>query len=133
MSKTILVTGASSGFGAMTARALADAGHAVYAGIRDTTGHNLAAVTAAAAYASACSVQLRTVELDVADQLSVDAAVAQILAGTGRVDVVVHNAGHMVLGPLEAFTPEQLAVLRHQRRVHPAGQPRRPAAPAGPR
>ena len=42
MSKTIVITGASSGFGAMTARALADAGHTVYAGMRDTTGRNAA-------------------------------------------------------------------------------------------
>ncbi|MFG2266551.1 hypothetical protein [Streptomyces sp. NPDC048720] len=34
MSKVVLMTGASSGFGALTARALADAGHRVYAGIR---------------------------------------------------------------------------------------------------
>ena len=32
-------------------------------------------------------------------------------AGQGRLDVVVHNAGHMVLGPAEAFTPQQLADL----------------------
>ncbi|NAZ86879.1 SDR family NAD(P)-dependent oxidoreductase [Kineococcus indalonis] len=59
------------------------------------------------------------------------AAVAQVLRECGRIDVVVHNAGHMVLGPAEAFTPEQLhevfdvnavstqrlnrAVLRHLR------------------
>ena len=35
--QVIIVTGASSGFGAMTVRALADAGHNVYAGMRDIT------------------------------------------------------------------------------------------------
>jgi NAD(P)-dependent dehydrogenase (short-subunit alcohol dehydrogenase family) len=111
MSKTILVTGASSGFGAMTVRTLADAGHVVYAGIRDTAGRNRAAVIDAATYAQAESVQLRTVELDVSDQQSVDGGVARILADAGRIDVVVHNAGHMALGPAEAFTPEQLAEI----------------------
>jgi NAD(P)-dependent dehydrogenase (short-subunit alcohol dehydrogenase family) len=38
----------------------------------------------------------------------VDAAIGRIIADTGGLDVVVHNAGHMVLGPTEAFTPEQL-------------------------
>jgi NAD(P)-dependent dehydrogenase (short-subunit alcohol dehydrogenase family) len=108
MSKTILVTGASSGFGAMTVRALADAGHLVYAGIRQTTGRNKAAVDAAADYARTNSVQLRTVELDVSDQHSVEAAIGRIITDAGAVDVVVHNAGHMVLGPTEAFTPDQL-------------------------
>ena len=40
MSKTVLISGASSGFGALTARALADAGHIVYAGMRDVAGRN---------------------------------------------------------------------------------------------
>lgn len=110
-SKTILVTGASSGFGASTVRALADAGHTVYAGIRDIAGHNQQAVADAASYAKTRQVQLRTVELDVSDQPSVDMAIEHILAETGQIDVVVHNAGHMVLGPLEAFTPEQLTEL----------------------
>jgi NADP-dependent 3-hydroxy acid dehydrogenase YdfG len=108
MASTIIVTGASSGFGAMTVRALADAGHLVYAGIRDTGGRNKPAVADAAGYARANSVQLRTIELDVSDQQSVDAAIDAILSDSGRIDVVVHNAGHMVLGPAEAFTPEQL-------------------------
>ncbi|MFC5212549.1 SDR family oxidoreductase [Streptomyces coerulescens] len=102
-----LVTGASSGFGALTARALADAGHTVYAGIRQTTGRNAPAVADARSYADEHGVDLRTVELDVSSQESVDAAVAEV----GRIDVVVHNAGHMVLGPTESFTPEQIAEI----------------------
>jgi len=111
MPKTIVITGASSGFGAMTARALADAGHTVYAGIRGTTGRNAAAVENAASYAADHQVALRVVEMDVADQASVDTAIGQVLREAGRLDVVVHNAGHMVLGPTEAFTPEQLAAV----------------------
>ena len=111
MPKTIVISGASSGFGAMSARHLADAGHTVYAGIRGITGHNSQAVSDAAHYADDHEVDLRTVEMDVSDQVSVDAAVATILADAGRLDVVIHNAGHMVLGPTEAFTVEQIAAV----------------------
>lgn len=106
---TVLVTGASSGFGAMTVRALAGAGHTVWAGMRATTGRNAQAVADLRAFAAEHGAELREVELDVSDQGSVDAGVAAVLAASGHLDVVVHNAGHMVLGPTEAFTPEQLA------------------------
>jgi NAD(P)-dependent dehydrogenase (short-subunit alcohol dehydrogenase family) len=56
-------------------------------------------------------VDLRTAELDVASQESVDAAIQQIVRESGRLDVVIRNAGHMVYGPAEAFTPEQLAQI----------------------
>jgi NAD(P)-dependent dehydrogenase (short-subunit alcohol dehydrogenase family) len=111
MGRNIVVTGASSGFGALTVRALADAGHTVYAGMRETEGRNAPAVAALAEYADQHGVDLRAVEMDVSDQASVDAAIGRIVAETGRLDVVVHNAGHMVLGPAEAFTPEQLAAV----------------------
>ena len=52
MSNIIVITGASSGFGALTARALADAGHTVYAGMREATGRNAPQVQAAAHYAT---------------------------------------------------------------------------------
>src|ERR1700682_6147835 len=60
MPKIIVISGASSGFGELSAHALADAGHTVYAGMRGTTGR---------------------------------------------------NAGHMVTGPTEAFTPEEIASI----------------------
>lgn len=109
--KIVLITGASSGFGALTARAVADGGDTVYAGMRHTDGRNASQVQAAADYSAEHGVDLRPVELDVNVQESVDAAVAQILDEHGRIDVLVHNAGHMVVGPAEAFTPEQLAEL----------------------
>ncbi|WP_413988649.1 SDR family oxidoreductase [Labrys okinawensis] len=111
MSQIMLITGASSGFGALAARALADAGHTVYASMRETTGRNAPQVDAVKAYAAEHSVNLRSIELDVASQASADAAVAQIVAENGRLDVVIHNAGHMTFGPAEAFTPEQFAEL----------------------
>ena len=107
----IIVTGASSGFGALTARQLALAEHTVYAGMRATTGRNAPQVEAIAAYAAEHGVDLRAVELDVQSDASVEAGIAQIIADCGRLDVVIHNAGHMSFGPAEAFTPEQFADL----------------------
>ncbi|MFK3651345.1 SDR family oxidoreductase [Lysobacter enzymogenes] len=109
--KIILITGASSGFGALTARALADAGHIVYAGIRATQTRNAPAVKDAEDYAATHNVALRTVELDVSSQQSVDRAVSTLIDAHGHIDVLVQNAGHMVTGPSEAFTPEQMAAL----------------------
>ncbi|MEV4969392.1 SDR family NAD(P)-dependent oxidoreductase [Streptomyces scopuliridis] len=111
MGKTIVITGAGSGFGAVAARALARSGHTVYAAMRDTTGRNASRVTEAEAYAAEHHVDLRTVELDVLSQESVDAAVDTVLSEAGSLDVVIHNAGHMVTGPTEAFTPEELAAV----------------------
>ena len=111
MSKTILISGASSGFGALTARALADAGHTVYAGMRDVAGRNAAAAAEAKQYSTEHNVDLRTVELDVSKDESAQQAVQTVLSEQGKLDVLIHNAGHMVTGPAEAFTPEQLADL----------------------
>jgi len=107
----IVITGASSGFGALAARALAKAGHTVYASMRDTAGRNAPQVKAAKEFSSENNVDLRTIELDVMSEESVNAAIQKIIADNGRLDVVIHNAGHMAFGPAEAFTPEQLAEL----------------------
>src|SRR5216684_1917905 len=111
MKQVIVITGASSGFGALAARALARAGHTVYATMRETTGRNARQVDEARKYAAEHAVDLRAIELDVASQASADAAMEAIVTAHGRLDVVIHNAGHMVFGPAEAFTPEQFAEL----------------------
>lgn len=109
--KIILVTGSSSGFGRLTAQALARADHTVYASMRDVSGRNAANAQAITKLAKDSGADLRTVEIDVQSQDSVDKGVAKVIAEAGRIDVLMHNAGHMVFGPAEAFTPEQYAEL----------------------
>jgi NAD(P)-dependent dehydrogenase (short-subunit alcohol dehydrogenase family) len=111
MNRVALVTGASSGFGLMIAEGLAATGLTVCASMRGTTGKNAETVEDIEGRARKSGIDLRTIELDVQDQISVDAAIVQIIKEYGKLDVLVHNAGHMVFGPLEAFTPEQLAEL----------------------
>lgn len=111
MANVILVTGASSGFGLMISRALARDGHIVYATMRDIAGKNADRATDLAEQAVASGVSLHPLELDVQSEASAESAVAAIIQRHGRLDVVVHNAGHMVVGATEAFTPDQLALL----------------------
>jgi NAD(P)-dependent dehydrogenase (short-subunit alcohol dehydrogenase family) len=78
MSKTILITGASSGFGRDTAETLLHAGHTVYASIRGAQSKNLEAAEALR------ELGIETVELDVSDDASVEAGVKKVLAKAAR-------------------------------------------------
>ena len=100
------VTGAATGFGALTARALAKRGHIVFAGLRSMTTDIIRNIET---FGKENEVDLRPLAQDMLSDESVAASVQEILSQTGRIDVIVHNCGHMVYGPLEAFTPEQLA------------------------
>ncbi|MCC8401413.1 SDR family NAD(P)-dependent oxidoreductase [Paraburkholderia sp. MMS20-SJTN17] len=111
MKQVIVVTGASSGFGRLAAEALARAGHTVYATMRATEGRNASTVAQMREFARTCPADLRTAEMDVSSQPSVDNAIARVVREAGHIDVIVHNAGHMAFGPAEAFTPEQFAQL----------------------
>jgi NADP-dependent 3-hydroxy acid dehydrogenase YdfG len=105
MSKTILITGASSGFGRDTAETLFRAGHNVYASMRGAQGKNREAAEALR------RLGIRTVELDVSDDASVEAGVNNVLAEAGMIDVLVNNAGIGSAGVTEAFTAEQAKVI----------------------
>jgi NAD(P)-dependent dehydrogenase (short-subunit alcohol dehydrogenase family) len=106
MGKTILITGASSGFGRLTAETLANSGHTVFAGFRSTDGVKKQIADALRQK----NVEILT--LDVTDQQSVDSAIAQLLKRSpGGLDVVVNNAGMASAGISEAFAPEQTREL----------------------
>jgi NAD(P)-dependent dehydrogenase (short-subunit alcohol dehydrogenase family) len=105
--QAIIVTGSTSGFGRLTAQTLARQGHEVFAGIRASQGKNSAATAELQALAAREGLSLRVVELDVTDDASVEAAVRDVVATAGRLDVVVNNAGAFYRGPLEAFTVAQ--------------------------
>jgi NADP-dependent 3-hydroxy acid dehydrogenase YdfG len=105
MSKTILITGASSGFGRDTAETLHCAGHTVYASMRGVQGKNRDAAEALR------KLGVKTMELDVSDDASVKAGVENVLAEAGKIDVLVNNAGIASAGVTEAFTTEQAKAI----------------------
>lgn len=84
---TTLITGANKGLGYETARRLIDAGHDVWIAARD----------AGRGRAAAEELGARFVRIDVTDDASVAAAVDAVRAASGRVDVLINNAG--ILGP----------------------------------
>jgi NAD(P)-dependent dehydrogenase (short-subunit alcohol dehydrogenase family) len=106
--KVVLVTGSSTGFGKLTVETLARAGYAVRATMRNVRGSNRAAAADLEGLAKAENLDLKVVELDILDSESVKAAVAQIVSESGRIDVLVNNAGVAYAGLTEAFSEEQV-------------------------
>lgn len=109
MSKTIVITGCSSGFGRDLAERLARDGHRVAATMRAPGGKNAAVANELKALADSEDLDLRVFDVDVTSTASVDAAAETILEAWGAPDAVVNNAGQMYGGITEAFTPDELA------------------------
>jgi NAD(P)-dependent dehydrogenase (short-subunit alcohol dehydrogenase family) len=124
-----LITGASTGFGRLIAETLARHGYRVVATMRNVAGRNATAAAELSQLAERESVWIRVVELDVTSDESVASAVESVVAETGRIDVLVNNAGYGGRGMIEAFTIEQarrmldtnvLGVARMNRAVLPS-------------
>lgn len=100
MSKKILITGSSSGFGKLTTLTLLDKGHTVVATMRGMDNKNKPVAE------ELRSAGAHVVEIDVTNNDSVNQGVAAAIELADGLDVVVNNAGVGVLGLQEAFTPE---------------------------
>ena len=87
---------------------LARQGYIVFAGMRAAAGKNAPAAEDLRALAQREQLALHIVEIDITDDASVEQAIASLVGITGRLDVVVNNAGVSYSGPLEAFTLEQV-------------------------
>tara|TARA_R100001143_G_scaffold13786_2_gene15582 strand:+ start:570 stop:1424 length:855 start_codon:yes stop_codon:yes gene_type:complete len=96
MPKVILITGTSTGLGVATAVQAAQAGHTVYATMRNTQKRGT--LDAAAQVAG---VSLNVLQLDVQDTGSVNAAIDTVIAEQGRIDVLINNAGMGYVRSLE--------------------------------
>jgi NAD(P)-dependent dehydrogenase (short-subunit alcohol dehydrogenase family) len=95
-----LITGCSTGFGRALVRAALDAGDRVMATARRPE--------TLAGLAEPGDGRVSTAALDVTDPASVAAAIEATLAVHGRIDVLVNNAGSMVLGAVEEVTMDDL-------------------------
>ncbi|WGL52465.1 SDR family NAD(P)-dependent oxidoreductase [Nocardioides sp. BP30] len=125
------ITGANKGLGYEAARRLIEAGHTVLLGARDADRGR----------AAADELGARFVRIDVTDDASVEAAVADIAAHEGSLDVLINNAGVMQpLVPAEqlrgadalaVFDANVVSILRVTNAFLPLL--RRAAAPGGPR
>jgi NAD(P)-dependent dehydrogenase (short-subunit alcohol dehydrogenase family) len=103
MSKTIFITGTSTGFGKLIATTLATTGNTVIAGMRNVNGHNANAAQQLSAISN-----VEVVEIDVTDDASVNAAFEKTLKKYGHIDVLVNNAAISGFGLTEAYSLDQI-------------------------
>ncbi|AXA24933.1 oxidoreductase [Pseudomonas putida] len=109
-SKTLFITGVSSGFGSALAQAALAAGHRVIGTVRSDS--------ALTAFQTLDSERAHAVILDVTDFARIDAVVAQVQALHGPIDVLVNNAGY---GHEGIFEESPLEEMRRQFEVNVFG------------
>ena len=105
MKKVILITGASSGFGRLTALAMLAKGHTVYASMRNINGKN--APVAQELSRAGASV----IELDVTDGHSIHTAINTLTSKEDKLDVLINNAGVAAAGISESFSDKQVQAM----------------------
>jgi len=105
MSKKVLITGSSGGFGALSVKSLLNGGHQVAATMRNSTTKNKDIATELAGLGAVI------IDMDVTDEDSVNNGVAEAIEKLGGLDVVVNNAGVGVIGLQENFTIDNFKTL----------------------
>ena len=104
--KVAVVTGSSSGIGCETALTLARNGFLTYATMRNLSkSDNIKSVT------NKEKLPIRTNQLDVTDDVSVNNAIRTIVSETGRIDVLVNNAGYGLVRAFEDLSIQEIKDL----------------------
>ena len=101
-----VVTGSSSGIGLAASLALAKNGYVTYATMR-----NLSKQDSIQSVAEKEHLSIRTVQLDVTDENSVKNAIQSILSESGRIDLLVNNAGYGMTGAFEDIGMDEIKSL----------------------
>ncbi|WP_108061243.1 SDR family oxidoreductase [Poseidonibacter lekithochrous] len=96
MSQVVLITGATSGMGELSASTLANAGYKVYAGTRNINDLD------------SSNKNITNIYIDVTKTESIKDAVATIIKNEGKIDVLVNNAGYGLVATLEEGTDEEI-------------------------
>jgi len=105
MSKKVLITGASGGFGKLTAQTLLKKGYKVVASMRNADGKNKNVAQ------ELSSLGAHIVDIDVTNDQSVISGVEKSIEFLGGLDVAINNAGVGVVGMQEHFTPDDFQKL----------------------
>jgi NAD(P)-dependent dehydrogenase (short-subunit alcohol dehydrogenase family) len=127
--KVAIVTGSATGIGYETAIHLAKNGFLTYASMR-----NLPKADQITKIAKSENLPLRVIQLDVTDDISITKAIDTVINESGKIDVLVNNAGYGLIGSIEDMSIEELkaqyetnvfgvfrvtkAVLPHMRKQH---------------
>lgn len=103
MSKVIIITGTSTGLGISLTVKLAQAGHRVYATMRNLNKQQGLQDALASA-----GVQAEIMALDVQDSTSVNACISEIIQREGRIDTLINNAGAGFIRSTEQASEEDI-------------------------
>ena len=101
--RTVLVTGCSSGIGLATCHVLSRNNFMTYGTVR-----NLSKAKIIQDLINGENLSLKILRLDVNDNQSIKLAVKKILTDTGRIDVLINNAGYGMFGPVEEITTQEV-------------------------
>jgi len=101
--RTVLVTGCSSGIGLATCHVLSRNNFMTYGTVR-----NLSKAKKIQDLINMENLSLKILRLDVNDNQSIKLAVKKILTDTGRIDVLINNAGYGMFGPVEEITTQEV-------------------------